>query len=77
MPGQKFLQNENFSSSTPNGPIYKVLRSKDVIKKTETKCPEGTPVPSKDLARLQLIPKNKQKTQFTTRPETQAAKSET
>ena len=31
---------------------------KDLIKKTSARCPENTPVPFKDLVRLQFIPKN-------------------
>ena len=31
---------------------------KDLIKKTSARCPENTPVPSKNLVRLQFIPKN-------------------
>ena len=30
---------------------------KDIIKKVAAKCPEGTPIPSKDLVRLQFTPK--------------------
>ena len=30
---------------------------KDLIKETSAQCPENTPIPSKDLARLQFIPK--------------------
>ena len=31
---------------------------KDLIKKTSVRCPENTPIPSKDFLRLQFIPKN-------------------
>ena len=34
------------------------LSIKDLIKKTSSRSPEGTPIPSKDLVRLQFIPKN-------------------
>ena len=30
---------------------------KDLIKETSAQCPENTPIPSKDLVRLQFIPK--------------------
>ena len=31
---------------------------KDLIKKMSVRCPENTPIPSKDLVKLQFIPKN-------------------
>ena len=34
---------------------------KDLIKKTSARCPEITPIPSKDLLRLQFILKNRYK----------------
>ena len=34
------------------------LSLKDLIKKTVEKCPDDTPIPSKDLVRLQFMPKN-------------------
>ena len=34
------------------------LSMRDLINKVTSKCPEGTPIPSKDLVRLQFTPKN-------------------